>query len=344
MDKRAYLPNGYLDFDYIRRRSHGMRVWLIGGRGIGKTYAALRWGLDQGRPFLYMRRTKEQIKDMTKDYFNPFKTFAPDIFVHVESMGKSAGRFFTGDPDDKESQVTRGIMLALSGIASLRGFDLSDYDYGVFDEAIPEPHEIQKRGEGLAVLNALETIDRNREREGRPSFQLYLLANSNTLDSRILAETGDADLLQDMQTHGQTYRDGRDVTIWLFDDSPITEWKRTQALYSRQGGRFAEMALENRFGEDMALIKSEDLRQYTVRAVLGSMVVWRSRQDPDRYHVTGTTPATAGRLHSVREFTDDERGRRECRLALPFLQLAYTQGRVTFDTYTLKFLFQDFIY
>lgn len=344
MDKNAYLENGYINMAYVAKRSHGMRVWLIGGRGIGKTYGALQYGLQLGKPFLYLRRTKEQIKDMTKEYFNPFKSLAPQWFISVESIGKAEGRFYTGDPDDKESQVTRGLMLALSGIASLRGFDLSDYDFGVFDEAIPEPHEQQKRGEGLALMNALETINRNRERQGKRRFQMFLLANSNTLNSRILAETGDSSIIQRMMQAGRTYYDTPACTIWIFDDSPVTEWKRTQDLYAGQRGRFADMALNNQFAEDTSQIYSADLRQYKARAVLGDMVVWRDRHTGNHYHVTSADDAPAGALNGVRTFTDDVRGRRECKNALPFLQLAYTQNRVTFSEYALKFTFQDFIY
>ena len=338
-----YLDNGYINMPYVLKQSHGMRVWLIGGRGIGKTYGALHTLLDQGKPFLYMRRTKEQIKDMCKEFFNPFKALAPDYFVSVQTIGNAQGRFYTGDPDDKDDQITRGIMLSLSGIAGLRGFDLSDYDCGVFDEAIPETHEPQRRGEGFALLNALETINRNRERDGRKTFQMLMLANTNSLDSRILAETGDGDILQSMMQQGKTYYDTKAVTVWIFRDSPVSEWKRTQSLYAGQGGRFAQMALDNQFANDTAQIKSADLRQYKARAVLGDMVIWRSRHG-STYHVTRKAAAPAGALNGVRVFFDDARGQKELKLAQPFLAFAYTQGRVTFSEYSLKFKFEDFIY
>lgn len=336
--------NGYLNMQYIITHSHGMRVWLIGGRGIGKTYGALQYCLQQGKPFLYMRRTKDQIENMTRDYFNPFKSLAPDWLINVEAMGKAGGRFFTGDPEDKEAQTTRGVMLALSGIAALRGFDMSDYDLGVFDEAIPEQHEPQRRGEGYALLNALETINRNRELQGRRAFQMLLLANANTLNSRILAETGDSSIIQRMNAGGKTFYDSPAVTVWIFNDSPISAQKQSQALYSNQRGRFADMALRNEFGDDTSQIHAADLRQYRARAVLGDMVVWRSRQTARRYHITRLDDAPAGALNGVRTFTDDARGRKECKAALPFLGIAYTQNRVTFSDYALKFTFQDFIY
>lgn len=340
---KVYLDNGFVNFETVAKNSHGMRVWLIGGRGIGKTYGALQYLLRQNKPFIYMRRTKQQLQDMTKDYFNPFKALAPDWFVNVESVGNSTGRFFTGDPDDKATQTTRGIMLSLSGVAALRGFDMSEYDAGVLDEAIPEMHEPQRRGEGFALLNALETINRNREMQGRKTFQMYLLANSNTLDSRILGETGDSDIIQEMYRDGRTYYDSQDVTVWIFKDSPITEWKRQQALYKGQRGRFAQMALDNQFANDVAQVKKADLRQYKARAVIGDLVIWKSRHD-NTYHVTYMSAAPAGALNGVRVFFDDVRGRKELQIALPFLAYAYTEKRVTFAEYSLKYAFEDFIY
>lgn len=340
---KLYLDSGYINMPFVFQHSHGMRVWLIGGRGIGKTYGALHTGLDTGKPFLYMRRTKEQLKDMCKEYFNPFKALAPDYFVRVESVGKAQGRFYTGDPDDKDGQITRGLMLSLSGVASLRGFDLSDYDLGIFDEAIPEAHEPQRRGEGLALLNAMETINRNREKTGRRPFQMYLLANSNSLDSRILAETGDSDIIQRMIMQGQEYYDTPALTVWIFNDSPISQWKRQQSLYSGQNGRFADMALDNKFANDVSQISAADLRQYKARAVLGELVIWKSRHD-NTYHVTSLKMAPAGALNGVRSYYDDERGRRELKSAMPFLQMAYTQKRITFQEYSLKYTFEDFIY
>lgn len=345
MEKRQiYLPNGFINMPYVMRNSHGMRVWLIGGRGIGKTYGCMLSMLQAGKPFLYMRRTLEQLNDMCTEYFNPFKAMREaGYIIHVEKQGKRAGRFFTGDPEEPETQCERGIMLALSGVAALRGFDMQEYDYGMFDEAIPEDHEPQRRGEGKALLNALETINRNREMQDRNTFRLFLLANSNTLDSRILAETGDSDIIQRMQAKGQTYYDTPAVTVWLFNDSPISEWKRGQALYAGQTGNFVRMALDNEFNNDMSQIRQADLRQYKARAVLGDLVLWRSRHGSG-YHVTTVAAAPAGTLNGVRTFYDDERGRKECRLAMPFLALAYTQKKITFSDYSLRFRFQDFIY
>lgn len=340
-----YLENGYLNFEELQRKSSGTRIWVLGGRGIGKTYNALHWALDQGKPFLYLRRTKDQLDDMTHDYFNPFRVLAPDYIINVASIKKGRGRFYTGDPDDKESQTDRGLMLSLSGIASLRGFDMSGYDVGIFDEAIPEEHEPQRHGEGKALQNAIETINRNREKDGRRKFRMFLLANTNSLDSRILTETRDSDIIERMQRRGQTYYDSRAVTVWNLTDSPISEWKRkNQDLYAGAADDFTRMALDNRFAADVQQIQHADLRQYRGRAVIGSVVLWRSRQDETRYHVTSLQEAPAGSLNGVRTFTDDARGQREVRLAMPFLQLAYTQGRITFTAYSLKAYFENIIY
>ena len=62
----------------IRKRSDRLRAVsiVIGGRGIGKTYSALSFLLDTGKPFLYLRNTDKQMSLCASAFGNPFKKVA----------------------------------------------------------------------------------------------------------------------------------------------------------------------------------------------------------------------------------------------------------------------------
>ena len=54
-----YLENGFFDFGEAVRRSTAFN-FIIGGRGTGKTYGALKWCIESGKKFLFMRRLQKE--------------------------------------------------------------------------------------------------------------------------------------------------------------------------------------------------------------------------------------------------------------------------------------------
>ena len=52
-----YTEAGYIDFDYIMKDPNVFK-FIIGGRGSGKTYGAIKWALDNGKTMMFMRRTQ----------------------------------------------------------------------------------------------------------------------------------------------------------------------------------------------------------------------------------------------------------------------------------------------
>ena len=54
-------------------------TFIVGGRGIGKTYSAIdRCITDYPGKFLYMRNTKEQLQESCGCFGNPFKKWSAD--------------------------------------------------------------------------------------------------------------------------------------------------------------------------------------------------------------------------------------------------------------------------
>ena len=78
---------------------------------------------------------------------------------------------------DKNGDVV-AVGIALSVVANIRGIDFSDYDYILFDEFIPSDGERPIKREFEAFLNFYETVNRNRELEGKPAVKCFLIRAS----------------------------------------------------------------------------------------------------------------------------------------------------------------------
>ena len=59
-------------------------TFIVGGRGIGKTYSAIDTAIMEHRGrFMYMRNTREQLQESVGAFGNPFKRWASDHNVDI---------------------------------------------------------------------------------------------------------------------------------------------------------------------------------------------------------------------------------------------------------------------
>ena len=254
MDKNIYLDSGYLNIDYILRFRVPF-IFCVGGRGTGKTYGALKYVLDNGIKFLYMRRTQAQADLINRAEFSPFKSIMRDTGAVILStpITKYNSAFYRGKIEgDKTIQdgAPIGYTLALSTVSNLRGFDMSDCELLIYDEFIPEPHERPLKNEAQALFNAYETINRNRELSGAPALKVLCLANANTITNPVFDALGVIDKVYAMENSGQvvSINEARGYAIVLLSDSPISERKRETALYKlTRGSEFESMAIDNSY-------------------------------------------------------------------------------------------------
>ena len=86
---KLYLDNGYLNIEKIINYKLPFN-FIIGGRGTGKTYGALKYLYYSGTRFMLMRRTQAQCDLINKPEFNPFKALATDdnLSIAVKSISK----------------------------------------------------------------------------------------------------------------------------------------------------------------------------------------------------------------------------------------------------------------
>lgn len=296
-----YQSNGYININDIKKLGLPFN-FIVGGRGTGKTYTALKEQYNSGETFMLMRRTQAQMDTISRKEFSPFKTLNRDLGINVGviPVSKYNGAFYNMVAGEKpETEVASGkpvgYTCALSTIANLRGFDAQDVKTLIYDEFIPERHERPIKNEGQAFLNAYETINRNRELYGDRPLQLLALANANDLANPIFLELGIATRAEKMLKLGKeiSIDETRGVGLFMLRNSPISREKSKTALYRlTSGGEFASMSIDNIFVHNSgSKIESANLRQYIPVVSIGELCVYKHKSERLYYccgHVSGS--------------------------------------------------------
>ena len=345
MKINIYDENGYVDMKSIIEAGYTFTI-VIGGRGTGKTFGALMYVLEERKPFILMRRTQKQTDKIAKPEFTPFKAvmnYRQDLSVFAKKSDDigTIHRYHFIDSEAVPEEVPCGYVCALSTISNLRGFDASDVELLIYDEFIPERHEKALKAENEAILNAYETINRNRELQGRKPLQLLALANSNRVDNALLEAFSLVNIAYEMTTGKRppVYANRqRGILLITLQESPISKRKSYTALYQAvSGSDFNRMALENEFaGTSFENIRSEDLSQFNPIVTIGEMTIYRHKNER-RYY------ASAHRKGEPPVFGTDEIDIKRFRRSYPRLWFDYIEkNNVTFETAALMTLFEKY--
>lgn len=297
---KLYQDNGYVNIRGIIETGLPF-LFVVGGRGTGKTYTALKTVKEDGTKFFFMRRTQAQADLISKPEFSPFKALNTDLGwdVGIRSISKYNGAFYD---NSQEGGLPIGYTGALSTMSNVRGFDSQDVQLLIYDEFIPERHERPIKNEGAALLNAYETINRNRELQGRKPLQMLCMANANDLSNPIFLELGLVGKAERMKRKGQevSIDQSRGIGIFMLSSSPISGAKKDTALYRlTTGSEFERMALENDFAErEYSDVKHRPLQEYRPEVAVGELCIYSHKTTGRLYvttHISGSPPTyTAG--------------------------------------------------
>lgn len=341
---KLYHESGYVNIPFILSQNVPFNfVW--GGRGTGKTYGALKEMVDGGYIFMLMRRTQSQLDLISKPEFSPFKSVNRNcgFNVGIQPLTKYNGGIYHMAEEDGRNVPNGspiGYTCALSTVANIRGFDASDIDVLLYDEFIPEPHARPIKEEAQAFLNAYETINRNRELQGKKPLQVLCLANANTLDNPLFIGLGLVTKAEKM------YRTGQEISIdckrgfAMFNlcRSKISEQKRNTALYNFAGeSEFSSMALSNDFsGEnERGRITSKGLKEYRPIVAIGELCIYAHKSQNLYYassHVSGSPLSfglgVAEKLRFCRQYQ--------------WLWSAYMENKIDFESRICEILLQKY--
>ena len=305
---KLYQDNGYVNIRDIIELGLPFN-FCLGGRGTGKTYTALKTVKEDDIKFFFMRRTQAQADLINKPEFSPFKAVNVDNGWNVvtKPVSKYNSAFYNVTEDAPEG-VPIGYTGALSTMSNVRGFDAQEVKILIYDEFIPERHERPIKNEGAALLNAYETINRNRELKGKPALQLLCLANANDLSNPIFLELNLVAKAERMLKKGQTISidRARGIGIFMLNNSPISNRKRNTALYRlTSGSEFERMSIDNDFAQrNYNNIAVRPLIEYKPVVAVGEICIYSHKNSGKLYvstHMAGSPPVyTAGEYDLAR--------------------------------------------
>lgn len=337
---KYYLDSGYIDMKYFINRKYPF-IFLVHGRGTGKTYGALKELTYSNTKFMYMRRTATQNDMVSTPELSPFKPLMDDdeqLHVLPQTIAKNVYGMYHAELGEDGLFKPAGnpfcLCTALSVVSNLRGFSQEDCKYLIFDEFIPQAEERPFKAEGEALLNAYETINRNRELKGKLPLHLIGLSNANKLNAPVFQSLGILDAVDRMVRKGKEcfIDDTRGIAVYKLRDSPISGKKAQTALYrATQNTRFSEMALSNDFSKDhFSYIKSVPLQEYKPIATLGDICLYRHKSKREYYfsrHTSGTPKHY--------DYTDDI-SKKRIKKELYLMLEALITGNVYFEDYYCK--------
>ena len=324
-----YTEQGYLNIDEIASAGAWLNV-IIGARQVGKTYGALKYHLDNNIPHILLRRTSAELELIgSSPELNPYKVFAPEYDISIDRKGK-----YYLIKDNAAEQV-RGLALSLSQIAHIRGFNGSAYQSIVFDEFIPEKSVVRRGNEGDALLNAYTTINGNRELNGQPPCKLWLLANSNDVNSPILEALNLTDIVLNMRRKHIEIYINNGVCVVQPLSTVITQQRADTALMRqiRRDGEFYGMSINNEFSYDESpLIKNFPLKGMTpLFSYDNTLYAW---EDADLVYICRAS-------HNKRPYKYSGYGREQLRKDYAWLVRAYAEELIYFSDMRLLALFKS---
>lgn len=282
---KIYTKEGWVNWDYILSQPASI-ISVVGARGVGKTYGLFKKLKTDGHKFIYLRRLKSQLDQCSKPEGNPFKKLNDDLALDIKPY-PSGGIVSFREVDKAGPLVAVGV--ALSVVANVRGIDFSDYDYIVFDEFIASIGERPIKNEFQAFLNFYETVNRNRELEGKHPVKCIMLGNANTLVNPYFSSWHFMKTAVKMITGQQMVWRSPDQTrmVVLLLNSPISEKKKETVLYQNADEDFIQMALDNAFRTDETNIRSEPLTEYVHMVSVGELGIYKHKSDR-KYYVSST--------------------------------------------------------
>lgn len=313
-------------------------VVIWGARGTGKTYSILQKMCDEKKNYLYLRRTPTQAETITADPvlwpFTPLNKdrgwdYQPEKVKHAKNLWKVV------NGEDDENPL--GTISSVVTLGRTRGFSSPDTDFIILDEYQKDDLDFYRKGEGSGLANIYETVNRNRELQGKPPCTLVLMSNAVGMANPYYMQWDIVDTVDKMIGTRRRWMLLPERGILLVDmaDSPIAAKKKDTALYkSLAGTDFYRSALENQYsGEERSKTASRKLSEYRPIVTAGRLTVYKSKGQDEYYiteHRSGTCPQYATGHYDLERF----------RARYSLLYRAYMNRKIVFEKYSDEIYFR----
>lgn len=327
--------NGYLDFNAVNK-SDCTWNFIIGGRGIGKTFGAILREIKEGRKFLFLRKQQNQADLISRPDFSPVAPVAS--FLGIEPVYKPLSKNHAGIYVNDE---LIGMTAALTTFSNLRGFSAEWVQDIIYDEFLGEPHEKKIKNEWSILANVYETVNRNRELAGKDPVRLYALANSTNIANDYFVQLQVVEKLYKIQQkqsdHPYVVYKRDDLQVIYITKSPISDRKKHTALYRlTAGSEYENMALYSQFDvSNYENIRSEPIGHYKPMAAIGELIFYKSKTER-KYYIS------SHRSGSPVQYELSETGIKKFIMTYPYIFEAYYENRVYFENIALAVLFDNY--
>ena len=240
-------------------------------RGAGKTYGALLSALQEKKKICYMKRTMDDVDLICSGGvdtdFSPYKPINRDTIHNIKpkSIRSGIGAFYETDNDGETMGFPVAYALALSAVRKYKGFDLSDADWIIFDEFIPQPGERISKKEGDQLLDFYMTVSRDREQRGRDPLKLILFANAVNISTPVTNILEITDYIAEMAEKETEYKYLKDAGIllhWLPADKYVQADPEKNTIYNAlKNTAWGRMAFGGEFAyNDFSCVKRISLK------------------------------------------------------------------------------------
>lgn len=343
-----YLSSGYVDINRIISLDYPF-IFVLGGRGTGKTYGACQYLLEYPGKFMYLRRTQQEADTIGNPEFSPFAPVLtdhpelPPITLDTIQGVKNVKGVYHGALNDDGVLVPDGpaigYVAALNTISSIRGFSGEQIDIILYDEFIPERNARAIKAEGDAFLNCYETINRNRELKGRKPLKIVSLTNANKMSSPIFVAMGITEQIDNMSRKGKEccFLPDRGIAVIKLKNSPISDRKKNTALYRAAASEdFRRMSLLNDFDTTTYLyVHPEPLEEYRILAQYEDIYIYRHKSKAYYYvcrHCSG---------HPKQKYVNEKFSQKRLRKDLFSMYDAWLKGNISFQDYYCKLILTE---
>lgn len=284
----VYTEKGYFNIENMIDDKFPF-LFVVGGRGTGKTYSTLKYCMDKRHAFI--RRTVEEIKALTETdnadmsmSESPWRQLNEDMDGSghcIKAFKIGSGRYmfcdignkFNWNADKEELEKIRkplANIIALSQAGKIKGAGYENVEYIIIDEFIPMQGTRDIRLDGYHTQHIYETISRNRVDNGLSPTKLICLANATTIGNSTFLEFGLINDVYYMVKNGYCRADfiDRGIRVLLLPaDSDFTKRKAESPLYKAipKTSRMYQSSIENKFVADdfKDVIEKCDLRRAT---------------------------------------------------------------------------------
>ena len=330
MNITLYQKDGWFNAPAVIEDS-AVFMFCTGARGTGKTYGVLKYLIEQGKRFIYLRRTQEESDLQGKKETSSIQKIIDDLHLDV-TYGKIAKKISL-------ISVESGSVIyccALSTFASVRGVNFSEVKYIVYDEMIPEAHAHRIKHEGMALMNLYETVNRNRELSGEDPVKFIGLSNSLNIANDVFIEFNLISPAEQMLSSGEELRRIGNKLLIIMQHSPISDKKQETALYQAASDDFIAMAIKNKFIlNDFSYVRKRNLREYVPYMQIGDLYVY-DHKSTDEFYVSFS------RCETKEKYQSNTNDLRRLRREQWDLYCDYLDGYVRFENYNAVALFEKY--